>query len=128
MKIVFKNAFNCVSRDIFLQEVRTYCPEIFYYIASSYDTNSCLSYNDSIIQSCEGAQQGDPIGPLLFCLAIQPVIKKINTKLNVWYLDDGTIGDTIEEVLRNFELVTTEARKSVWRSTEQNVNSFSGLQ
>jgi hypothetical protein len=111
LKIDFKNAFNCVSRDTFLQEIRTHCPKIINYIASSYDTNSFLSYNDTIIQSSEGAQQGDPIGPLLFCLAIQPIIKKINTKLNVWYLDDGTIGDTIENVLSNLSLVVTEAKK-----------------
>ena len=35
------------------------------------------------ILSCCGVQQGDPLGPLGFALALQP--------LNAWYLDDGTL-------------------------------------
>ena len=49
--------------------------------------------------SCQGVQQGDPLGPLLFALIMHPLVLKIHSscKLNLqaWYLDDGTIvGDT----------------------------------
>jgi hypothetical protein len=119
LKIDFKNAFNCVRRDVFLQEVQTLCPEIFNYISSSYSTDSILSFNEKTISSQEGAQQGDPIGPLLFCLAIQPIIRKISCKLNIWYLDDGTIGDSLEEVLLNFSMIIKES-KSI--GLEVNIN------
>lgn len=46
-----------------------------------------------------GAQQGDPLGPLLFSLAIHDVVKSVNTPLNIWYLDDGTIGGPPEVVV-----------------------------
>ena len=37
-------------------------------------------------------QQGDPLGPFLFCLALQILVRKIhieipNLKLNSWYMD-----------------------------------------
>ena len=45
--------------------------------------------------SSEGAQQGAPLSPLFFSLAIHDIITSCPTSLvNVWYLDDGTlVGD-----------------------------------
>jgi hypothetical protein len=40
-----------------------------------------------------GVQQGDPLGPVLFCLALHPVIKSLKSEFNVWYLDDGVLAD-----------------------------------
>jgi hypothetical protein len=111
LKIDFKNAFNCVRRDIFLREVQNRCPEIFNYIFSSYECNSILAFNDKSIFSQEGVQQGDPIGPMLFCVAIQSIIHQITTELNIWYLDDGIIGDNLDNVMSNFEMIVEESRK-----------------
>jgi hypothetical protein len=110
LKIDFKNAFNCVRRDVFLRQVRHLCPEIFNFITSGYEKDSILSFNGKTILSQEGAQQGDPIGPMLFCLAIQPIINKITCALNVWYLDDGTIGDSLDNVLTTFEMIVEESK------------------
>ncbi|GJS21096.1 hypothetical protein Tco_0449728, partial [Tanacetum coccineum] len=50
--------------------------------------------------SCQGVQQGDPLGLLLFAPVLHPLICKIrdsfSLSLHAWYLDDGTIvGDTL---------------------------------
>ncbi|GJT52464.1 hypothetical protein Tco_0978621 [Tanacetum coccineum] len=68
----FKNALNLVDREVMLREVR----------------------------SCQGVQQGDSLGPLLFSLVLHPLICKIrdsfSLSLHAWYLDDDTIvGDTM---------------------------------
>ena len=34
---------------------------------------------------------GCPLGPAAFDLALDPIIQKIQSPLNIWYLDDGTI-------------------------------------
>ena len=48
-----------------------------------------------------GVQQGDPLGPALFALAIHRVTSKVKSDLNVWYLDDGCIGGDTQTVLSN---------------------------
>ncbi|XP_056688373.1 uncharacterized protein [Spinacia oleracea] len=59
-----------------------------------------LYYGEHTLWSSQGVQQGDPLGPLLFALVLQPLVCKIRDAFDVclqaWYLDDGTIiGDTL---------------------------------
>ena len=51
-----------------------------------------------MLYSAEGVQQGDPLGPLLFCLAIQPIICILHSDFHVLYLVDGTIGGSLQDV------------------------------
>ncbi|XP_061709915.1 uncharacterized protein LOC133519817 isoform X2 [Cydia pomonella] len=50
-----------------------------------------------------GCQQGDPLGPAIFSLAIHPVISQLTSELNFWYLDDGTIGGSKSSVLADLK-------------------------
>lgn len=52
-----------------------------------------------MISSESGVQQGDPAGPLFFCLAIKELCDTLMSQFKVWYLDDATIGGTIEDVI-----------------------------
>ena len=62
-----------------------------------------------MIRSSEGVQQGDPLGPLLFCLVIQPLILQLKSEFRLFYLDDGTIGGSEPEVLEDLRFVEQEA-------------------
>jgi hypothetical protein len=53
----------------------------------------------------------DPCGPMIFSLAIQPIILSLNSELNIWYLDDGTLADYPEVVLSDFKKVINLSRK-----------------
>jgi hypothetical protein len=75
---------------------------------------SNLQFGDMVLLSMCGVQQGDPLGPFLFCLAIHPLLCKIkqecpNLAANAWYLDDGVIAGPEAEVLRALEIIETEA-------------------
>ena len=94
-----------------LVQVKKHLPLAFNFILASYGTPSFLSNNDNIIMSEEGVQQGDPLGPLLFCLTIQPIIAKLKCPLNVWYMDDGTLGGEVEHVNQDFITLKEEALK-----------------
>ena len=72
-------------------------------VLSAYGSSSCLFFGEDIILSSEGVQQGDPLGPLLFCLAIHGLVHQLQSVLNVFYLDDGTLGGGMEVVLQDFE-------------------------
>ena len=60
-------------------------------------SQSVLLWGKVEIASVEGIQQGDPLGPLLFCLSIHDLVSSLKSEYKVFYLDDGTIGDTLED-------------------------------
>ena len=53
---------------------------------------------DRTLQSAEGVQQGDPLGPLLFCLSIQHIVTQLESELALFYLDDGTLGANVDSL------------------------------
>src|SRR5213080_4400587 len=62
------------------------------------------------IMSQEGAQQGDPLGPLLFCLSIHPMLSSLASKLVVGYLDDITLGGDEHTLVRDIPEVNTQGQ------------------
>ena len=109
LKIDFKNAFNYVRRDKMLEMVRQCVPEIFPFVYTCYSAPSSLCFHETTLQSAERVQQGDPLGPLLFCLAIQPILLQLKSEFRVFYLDDGTLGGPECSVLEDLKLIQREA-------------------
>jgi len=50
------------------------------------------------ISSEEGPQQGDPLGTLLFCNTIQPLLTPLACDLKLGFLDDVTLGGQVDRV------------------------------
>ena len=48
------------------------------------------------------------MGPLLFCLATHRVIQKTKSELNIWYIDDGTLGGQCTDLLHDIEINESE--------------------
>ena len=105
LKIDMRNAFNSVRRDSFLRQVREHAPSLYPLMWQAYSEPSPLYHGTSEIESDTGIQQGDPAGPAVFSLAIQPIVSTITTDLNVWFLDDGTLGGQVDDVCANLERV-----------------------
>ena len=80
---------------------------LFNFVLSSYEATSFLSYGDHLLLS-EGVQQGDPLGPLLVCLAILPIVECLSSPLNMWYHDDGTLGGSPSQGLADFQFIQSE--------------------
>ncbi|XP_061706794.1 uncharacterized protein LOC133517478 [Cydia pomonella] len=99
VKIDVRNAFNSIDRGVLLTQVEKELPEIYGYLWQCYGSASSLMYKNMEIPSCVGCQQGDPLGPVIFSLAIHPIINQLTSNLNFWYLDDGTIGGKKSTVL-----------------------------
>jgi hypothetical protein len=95
VKLDFSNAFNSLRRDCMLEAVAKSLPSLLPLALSSYGTPSFLWLGDGILSSEEGAQQGDPLGPLLFCITIQPLLASCPCEFVSGYLDDVGLGDEV---------------------------------
>jgi hypothetical protein len=111
LKVDFTNAFNTLRRDVILEAVARHFPELLPYAASSYSAGSVLTFGEASIGSEEGAQQGDPLGPLYFCLAIHDLLGSLRSELVLGYLDDGSMGGEAEVVAQDFLTLEAEALK-----------------
>ena len=92
VKLDFSNAFNCLRRDVMLKSVADELPCLYRFCHLAYGSRSALLFGEQTLWSMEGVQQGDPLGPLLFCLTIQPLLRCLSSELIVAYMDDFTLG------------------------------------
>ena len=65
-KLDFSNAFNSIHRQSVLSQVDRLVPELSAFCLSAYGSPSALKFGSRSIPSCEGVQQGDPLGPFAF--------------------------------------------------------------
>ena len=93
----FINAFNTMYRSTIYEGVEEHCPSIIPLFQWSYGSSAvlCLSDGLPICTSETGVRQGDPLGPLLYCVGFHPTL--LNLKKNfpkvtaVAYIDDDTL-------------------------------------
>ena len=96
------NSFNTGDRQILLEEVKAHFPQLYPWAVTCYGQHSHLNFGGHRLSSEAGVQQGDPLGPLFFALLLQPVLLQVQAieelNLNAWFLDDGTLVGTREEL------------------------------
>ena len=97
-KVDFGNTFNSVRRDKMICAVKRFIPELLPYVHSANSMESVLLWDEVEITSSEGIQQRDPFSPLLFSLSIQDLVSRLKSEYKAFYLDDGTIGGTLENI------------------------------
>jgi hypothetical protein len=72
--LYFPNAFNSLHHDAMLGAMLKRIPSIYKLCNLAYSMPSSLVYEGQIIMSKEGLQQGNPLGPALFCTILQPLL------------------------------------------------------
>jgi hypothetical protein len=110
VKLDFSNAFNSLHRDVMLEAVLKKVPGVYKFCHTSYNKPSELVYSGHTIYSKEGPQQGDPLGPLLFCGSINPLLQSLVCKFKLAYMDDVTIGGSESQVAKDVEEIRRKGR------------------
>ena len=111
VKVDVRNAFNTVRRDIFLSQLKDRCPEIYPMAHQAYSLPTPLFIGDQVIDSTSGVQQGDPLGPALFSLAVDRCARALKSPFNAWYLDDATIAGPADVVASDLCALATTLPK-----------------
>ena len=79
-----------------------------------YSTPSRLVFHETVLESAAGVQQGDNLGPLLFSLALHPLLERLKTMpgldIVIGYLDDIALAGDASAVKNALDLLETEAQ------------------
>ena len=109
----FENAFNTIDRGRFLREVRHHMPGLARWAEWCYGRPSNLFFDGMVIKSQVGVQQGDPLGPLFFALALHPVLEQVGNipglDLSFSYLDDMVMAGKQSAVASGIAQLKTSA-------------------
>jgi len=113
LKVDFANAFNAIDRTALLEQTQEQFPELLPWVQWCYGDSPLLIHPTGNIRSCVGVQQGDPLGPLLFCLVLNIVVRRLveacpRLDLHKWYLDDGILAGPCVDVLRALAILQTD--------------------
>ena len=108
LKIGMRNAFNSLRRDHMLKKSVNTFPGICILMHCAYSTASALLIGDEIIASSFGGNQGDPLFPLLFALAVNDITHPVGTPLSIWYLNDVAIVGPSESVNDSYPKIAVD--------------------
>ena len=81
-----------------LSAAQSLFPALYSFVHSTYAAPSILMWGNRTITSAEGVQQGDPLGPLLFCLILHQRSLHLKSEFQALYLDDVTLGGELRGV------------------------------
>eukprot|EP00731_Ephydatia_muelleri_P017009 Em0010g107a len=112
LKIDMCNAFNLVSRQALLDECALHFPDLLPWASWCYGQQPLLQHPLGTVTSEVGVQQGDPLGPMFFCLVLHKLVSAIamdedasRLLFHAGYQDDGVVAGPKQSVLRALYII-----------------------
>ena len=63
-----------------------------------------MTGNETVLSET-GVQLGDPLGPVLFALAVDEIARSVRSTINIWYLDAAKVGGPVECVCEDLRRI-----------------------
>ena len=60
-----------------ISEARDHLPQLSRWVEAYYGAASNPTFGEAVLQSMRGVKQGDPLGPPLFALLLQPILNEL---------------------------------------------------
>ena len=95
--------------------------DVYKYSHVAYSLPNFLFYCDSILKSCERTQQRDRESSALFPDSTQDLIDSLESKINIWYLDNGNSSDDYRTVLKDLKKLLKRKKRWDSKSNPRNV-------
>ena len=113
LQVDLTNAFGMAERGPALDLVAEHFPDIYNWCQRSYGGETVMMFGKETIYSTKGWHQGDPLAPLLFSLGLVRLTHSIQEqveglRLHVWFLDDGHIGGSVEQLTEVARIISEE--------------------
>ena len=109
LKIDFKNAFNSIKRNFFLELIAAWLPQLLPSAWLFYSSPSKAYSNEGIEFSSEkGAQQGDHVGNIAFSMItkfINDQLGDLDFALKLFYVDDLLLIGNIETLTKALRII-----------------------
>ena len=84
----------------------------------------------STIPCMQGVHQGDPLGPLLFAILLQPILIELQElyglRLSAWYLGNGTLFGTRTALSQAWDVIATQHSRGLVLNQEKSLVSWVG--
>jgi hypothetical protein len=103
LKCDLRNAFNSAPRAPILDAIAEHFPILLAYAICVLCCACFLLYGLFVLLSTLGVQQGDPLGPILFAVGLTAACNDLEAGVvdfAAWFLDDGTAGGTLPNLVR----------------------------
>ena len=105
LKVDFSNAFNTIRRDKIFEATKAHIPVLLPFAHSVYSSPSTFLWEGELLLSSEGIQQGDPLDPMLFCIAIHSLVSNLESEFKIFFLDDDTLGGTFNSLFADLKKI-----------------------
>ena len=100
-----------IRRDYHLKVIEERLPGMYRFVHQMYGACTAISFQGMAMINELGVQQGDPLGPALFCLSIAELTKSLQSRFNVWYLDDGSLVSDVNAIISDIQTINSYSGK-----------------
>ena len=85
-------------------------PKLYRFAVATYSCVPNLVYGDQTILSRKGSQQVDHLSSLEFCESIQPVINKLDSDIEIGFVDDISLSSDLPTLEKDInKIIKSEA-------------------